>query len=78
MAKARRKRQNEQPKQKADVFARLLQVIGLIGVIAMSIVDAMVDTAEIPIYVTLGVLGLAIGFSTEQFKDIIKAFIGRK
>ena len=44
----------------------------------MSIVDAMVDTAEIPIYVTLGVLGLAIGFSTEQFKDIIKAFIGRK
>ena len=70
----------EQQQERVDNFARILQIVAIIGVVAIVIVSQLVksDTA-IPVWIPAGLMGVAIGLSPEQFIELIKAFFtGRK
>lgn len=70
----------EEQKQRVDNVARYLQIVAVVAVVAVVIVGQLVKSDnQIPIWVTAGLMGIAIGLSPEQFIDIIKTFFkGRK
>lgn len=79
MAKRAKRKQNETPQAKVDNFARVLQIVAIVSVVAIVIVDILVTTADVPVYIPAGLMGVAIGLSPEQFINLIKAFFaGRK
>ena len=70
----------KQQQERVDNFARVLQIVAIIGVVAIVIVSQLVksDTA-IPVWIPAGLMGVAIGLSPDQFIELIKAFFtGRK
>ena len=60
---------------------RVLQIIALIGAIAIVILAGNSQTFQVNPYVVPILLGIAVGLNPEQFKEIIieivKAFIGK-
>jgi hypothetical protein len=83
------KKENRQPKkeelqtsQLAERYAGVLQVLALGAVVGLLVLRAFVNTLDVPSYVIIGLLGLAVGLSPEQISkmltDVIKAFIGKK
>lgn len=70
----------DEQKQRVDNAARYLQIVAVIAVVAVVIVGQVVKTDnQIPVWVTAGLMGVAIGLSPEQFVEIIKTFFkGRK
>ena len=70
----------EQQQERVDNFARILQIVAIIGVVAIVIVGQLVDEQNpVPIWIPAGLMGVAIGLSPEQFIELIKAFFtGRK
>lgn len=78
--KTNKQRIIEEQKQRVDNVARYLQIVAVVAVVAVVIVGQVVKSENsIPIWVTAGLMGVAIGLSPEQFIEIIKAFFkGRK
>lgn len=70
----------EQQQERVDNFARILQIVAIIGVVAIVIVGQVVKSDNaIPVWIPAGLMGVAIGLSPEQFIELIKAFFtGRK
>lgn len=70
----------EQQQERVDNFARILQIVAIIGVVAIVIVGLLVDEKNpVPVWIPAGLMGVAIGLSPEQFIELIKAFFtGRK
>ena len=70
----------EQQQERVDNFARVLQIVAIIGVVAIVIVSQLVKSDNaIPVWIPAGLMGVAIGLSPEQFIELIKAFFtGRK
>lgn len=67
-----------QQKYEEDNLSRVLQIVGIVAVVALVAIDTLVEGAEVPLYVTLGILGVAIGLKPEQIGQIIKGiFIKR-
>lgn len=68
--------------QVVDTFARVLQIVAIIAVVAVYITDGAFETVSVPIYVPAGLLGIAIGLNPEQISRIItsavKAALGKK
>ena len=68
--------------QLVDKYARILQVLALLSVVILLILKGVVPTIEVPAYVIIGLLGLAVGLNPEQIgkilTDVIKSFIGKK
>lgn len=68
--------------QLVDKYSRILQLIALISIVALLIIKAFVQTLELPAYVIIGLLGLAVGLGPEQIgkilTDVAKTFIGKK
>lgn len=74
---------NRHPSPKEyDVYARIIQIIGLFGILIMIGIDQLVKETEIPIWIYFGILGVAVGLSPEQMlsliRDLIKSMVGRK
>jgi hypothetical protein len=70
----------EEQKQRVDNVARYLQIVAVVAVVAVVVVGQVVKSDNaIPVWVTAGLMGIAIGLSPEQFIEIIKTFFrGRK
>lgn len=70
----------DEQKQRVDNVARYLQIVATVAVVVVVIVGQVVKSENnIPIWVTAGLMGIAIGLSPEQFIELIKAFFkGRK
>jgi hypothetical protein len=70
----------EQQQERVDNFARILQIVAIIGVVAIVIVGQLVKSDNpIPVWIPAGLMGVAIGLSPGQFIELIKAFFtGRK
>lgn len=70
----------QQQQERVDNFARILQIVAIIGVVAIVIVGQLVDEQNpVPIWIPAGLMGVAVGLSPEQFVELIKAFFtGRK
>ena len=68
--------------QLVDKYARILQVLALLSVVVLLILKGVVPAIEVPGYVIIGLLGLAVGLNPEQIgkilTDVIKSFIGKK
>lgn len=68
--------------QAVDAFARVLQIVAIIAVVAIFIVNGALENADVPIYVPAGLLGVAVGLSPSQIgkiiTDLLKAFVGKK
>lgn len=85
-AKKTTKRQHEREKQHAeavvDAYARVLQIIAIIAVVAIFIINGALPNADVPIYVPAGLLGVAVGLSPQQIgkiiTDILKSLVGAK
>lgn len=79
-AKKTNKQQIEKQQERVDSFARVLQIVAIIGVVAIVVVGQLVDEQNpAPIWIPAGLMGVAIGLSPEQFIELIKAFFtGRK
>lgn len=80
-----RKKQREleqRTEQAVDAFARVLQIVAIISVVAIFIVNGALENADVPIYVPAGLLGVAIGLSPAEIGKIItnllKSFVGKK
>lgn len=82
MAQKRTNKQQiiEEQKKRVDSAARYLQIVATIAVVAVVIIGQVVKSDnQIPVWVTAGLMGIAIGLSPEQFVEIIKSFFkGRK
>lgn len=72
-----KKTRQEIAEAKVDNFARILQLVAIVAVVAVILIDTLSDTANVPIYVPAGLMGVAIGLSPDEFVRIIKAFWGR-
>lgn len=70
----------QEQQERVDNFARVLQIVAIIGVVAIVIVGLLVDEKNpVPIWIPAGLMGVAIGLSPDQFIELIKAFfMGRK
>lgn len=69
----------EQKQNVVDNYARVLQMVGIVAVVAVVIIGNVVPNADIPIWIPAGLLGVAVGFSPEQIGTIIKnMFMGVK
>ena len=72
----------EKTEQLVDKYARGLQIISVISVVALLIFNGLVPAASIPSYVIIGLLGVAVGLQPEQIGEMItnvlKTFIGKK
>ena len=70
----------EQQQERVDNFARILQIVAIIGVVAIVVVGQLVEEQNpVPTWIPAGLMGVAIGLSPEQFIELIKAFFtGRK
>jgi hypothetical protein len=55
-----------------DGYARVLQMVAIVGVVILVIAGQIIPNADIPIWVPAGLLGVAIGLSPEQIGNIIK------
>lgn len=78
MVKKSRKRLNvkKPPEQVVDNYAKILQIVAIIAVIALIFIDAaFLPTTDVPIWVIGGLMGIAIGLSPEQMVEIIKGAI---
>lgn len=74
--KPNKRRIVEQQKQRVDDAARYLQAVAIVAVVIVVIVGQVIKGADrVPIWVTAGLMGVAIGLSPEQFVEIIKSFL---
>lgn len=68
--------------QLVDRYTRILQVLSLFSVVVLLIIRGTVKEFDLPDYVIIGLMGLAVGLNPDQirrmFTDIIKAFMGKK
>lgn len=81
--KSKRQHNRRQPDPKdVDAYARILQMLGLIAVVAVLAIDNLVKDTTVPVWVVFGILGVAVGLSPEQIlsviKDLLKSFTGRR
>lgn len=73
------KKQEVERQHEVDVYARVLQMIGVLAVVAMIFTDNLVANSNIPIWIYFGILGVAVGLSPEQILDVIKSiFLGNR
>lgn len=76
-----KKRVAEQ-KQVIDRYARALQALAIIAVIAIYVIRSVYPDTDIPVWVPGGLLGVAIGLSPEQIvkllTNIARAFMDSK
>lgn len=74
------RRDVERQQERVDRFASILQIVAIIGVVAIVIVSLLVDEKNpVPVWIPAGLMGVAIGLSPDQFVELIKAFFtGRK
>lgn len=74
--------QRKEVEQKVDKSSRVLQIIALIIAGILLLVDALIQTYELEVWVIGGIIGIAVGFSPDHFykliKEAIMAFIGKK
>lgn len=72
--------QLQHQKEAVDNFARILQIVAILSVVAIVIVGQLVKSDNaIPVWIPAGLMGVAIGLSPDQFIELIKAFLtGRK
>ena len=72
----------QKTEQAVDAFARILQIVAIISVVAIFIVNGALENADVPIYVPAGLLGVAVGLSPTQIgkivTDLLKSLIGKK
>ena len=83
VTKRKQQRELEQKTEQAvDAFARVLQIVAIISVVAIFIVNGAYENADVPIYVPAGLLGVAVGLSPAQIgkivTDLLKSLIGKK
>ena len=66
----------------SQIVQRALQVMSLVFVVVLLILRGTIKDFDVPDYVMIGLMGLAVGLNPEQirtmFVDIVKAFIGKK
>ena len=66
----------------SQIVQRALQVMSLVFVVVLLILRGTIKDFDVPDYVIIGLMGLAVGLNPDQirtmFTDIIKAFIGKK
>lgn len=64
------------------IVQRTLQVLSLLFVVILLILRGTIQGFDVPDYVIIGLMGLAVGLNPDQIKqmfvEIIKAFIGKK
>lgn len=74
--------QRKEVEQKVDQSSRVLQFLALLIAGILLVTDALVQTYELPVWIIGGIIGIAVGFSPDQFykliKEAIMAFIGKK
>ena len=81
MVKKRTNKQQivEEQKQRVDNVARYLQIVAVVAVVVVVVIGQVVKSEnQIPIWVTAGLMGVAIGLSPDQFVEIVKAFFRGK
>lgn len=75
-------RQQKRTEQVIDNYARVLQIVAIISVVVIFIINGTLETADVPIWVPAGLLGVAVGLSPEQIGqilvDMIKAMFTAK
>lgn len=81
--KTNKKPPKQQPVQnEVDVYARAIQLVALFIFGGMVVISAFVEKSNIPVWATLGILGVAVGLSPEQIldliKDLLKGFVNRR
>lgn len=74
--------QRKEVEQKVDQSSRVLQFVALVIAGVLLVIDALIQTYELPVWIIGGIIGIAVGFSPDQFykliKEAIMAFIGKK
>lgn len=82
MAKQPRKNKAQKvvEQERVDRFASILQIVAIVGVVAIVVVGLLVDEQNpVPVWIPAGLMGIAIGLSPDQSIELIKAFFtGRK
>lgn len=80
--KREQKQLEHKTEQAVDAFARVLQIVAIISVVAIFVINGTLPNANVPIYVPAGLLGVAVGLSPAQIgkivTDMLKAFVGKK
>ena len=64
-----------------DKYTRIIQIIALISVIIIALIDQLgLSQKNLPMWLPMSLMGLAVGLSPEQFIEIIKTIVrkGRK
>jgi hypothetical protein len=81
VAKKRTNKQRiiDEQKARVDNVARYLQIVAIVAVVIIVVVGQVIKSDnQIPIWVTAGLMGIAVGLSPEQFVELLKAFFKGK
>lgn len=69
--KTKRKKHEQHIEQAVDTAQRVIQGLAIVALVVILIVDALVPTATIEIWIKGGLVGVAIGLSPKQILELI-------
>lgn len=61
-----------------DKYARILQMIAIVGLLIIVCIDETVPVTEIPNWIKWGMFGIALGLSPSEILNILKSILGVK